>query len=249
MDGTHARIAALNNAVWCNAVCAAHGPAGRFAPGWWSRDQPSPPFYPNLITLDPDVAPTAAIAEVQRLGDLPSLGRFAVKDSFGRLDLSARAFTPLFDAHWLWLADALPATDTGPLRWAVVRDAPALAAWEAAWRQQQEPIEGLGGSPRIFAEGLLREPAVSFLAGYADGTLTAGTAITRSHSVAGLACSFGAGLEPVELQRTLARRAQALFPGTPLVGYESGQALRDARAAGYRQGAALRVWLRDAGLQ
>lgn len=242
MDWTRARIAALNNAVWCNAVCAARGHAGRFTPAWWAHDEPSPPYYPNLITLDPTAAPTAVLDEVQRLCATPALGRFAVKDSFGQLDLGALAFTSLFDAHWLWLADALPDAKAVGLRWAVVRDARMLGAWEAAWWQHQEPLEA---SPRLFADALLHEPAVTFLAGLADDELVAGTAITRSHGVAGLACSFGAGLDPVALQRELARQAQALFPGLPLVGYESGRALDDTCAAGYCKGSALRVWLRQ----
>ena len=47
--------AVANNAWWCDAVCRAHGFAGVFSARWWVSARHELTFYPNVITLRPDV--------------------------------------------------------------------------------------------------------------------------------------------------------------------------------------------------
>ena len=54
-----AEAAAHNNATWCSAVCAAHGDGGEWTEPAWLRRTPAPPYYPNLVTLQPDAGRTA----------------------------------------------------------------------------------------------------------------------------------------------------------------------------------------------
>jgi hypothetical protein len=52
--------AVVNNARWCDAVCRSHGYPGKFGGRLWISAGHALPFYPNAITLSPDV--TAAEA-------------------------------------------------------------------------------------------------------------------------------------------------------------------------------------------
>jgi hypothetical protein len=82
--------AVLNNARWCDAVCRSHGYPGEFTGRLWTSVGHALPFYPNAITLSPDV--TAAEATASQDRSRP----FAVKDSFARLDLAP----PAEAGHW-----------------------------------------------------------------------------------------------------------------------------------------------------
>lgn len=66
--------AVINNARWCDAVCRSHGYPGEFTGRLWLSARHALPFYPNAITLSPDV--TAAEATV---GCRPARP-FAIKD-------------------------------------------------------------------------------------------------------------------------------------------------------------------------
>jgi hypothetical protein len=87
--------AALNNAEWCDAVCRAHGWAGKFGPAAWLSPHRAPPFYPDVVTLDAVAGP-----EVLRAADL-SPG-CSVKDSFACWDLTSEGFEVLFEAQWIF---------------------------------------------------------------------------------------------------------------------------------------------------
>ena len=67
--------AVANNALWCDAVCRSHGYPGVFSPRLWTSARHALEFYPNAITLCPDVTAAEAVAA----WELP--GRYAVKDS------------------------------------------------------------------------------------------------------------------------------------------------------------------------
>lgn len=241
MDLERARRAAHNNARWCDAVCRAHGGDTAFGAGAWLNRRLSPPYYPNLVTLDPHAAGVPALAAI------PSEGQMAVKDSFARLDLSGLGFAPLFDAQWIWREPVRAAGSVASLRWSAAGDEEVLAAWEAAWwRSVQE------GPPllRLFPPSLLPEPGLRFLIGRRpDGTLAAGGALLQGDGVAGLACIFFSGDdERAAAYAELLQAAQLLCPEAPLVGYESGEDLRLAEeAGGFTPVGPLRVWLRKPG--
>ena len=69
--------AVINNARWCDAVCRSHGYPGEFGGRLWISAGHALPFYPNAITLSPDVPASKAT-----VGQDPSRP-FAIKDSFG----------------------------------------------------------------------------------------------------------------------------------------------------------------------
>lgn len=238
METNRAQRAAHNNARWCDAVCRAHGGDTAFGAGAWFNRRASPPYYPNLVTLDPHAGGVPALAAI------PGDGELGVKDSFARLDLSSEGFSPLFDAQWIWRAPSPPADAARALRWSVALDAPALDTWEAAWWRGVQS----GPAPlRLFPPTLLAEPGLRFLMGREpDGRLSAGCALLQGDGVAGLACVFRHGPgDPSAAHAELVDAAQALCPGHALVGYESGDDLRLAEeAGGFTPVGPLQVWLR-----
>ena len=70
--------AVINNARWCDAVCRSHGYPGEFTGRLWISARHALPFYPNAITLSPDV--TAVEATVPRIPHPPAV----IRDRFRR---------------------------------------------------------------------------------------------------------------------------------------------------------------------
>ncbi len=102
------KLAAYNNAVWCDTVCRARGIDGEFLDDAWVSPQRTPMYYPDAVTLSPQ-------AEVlDRIDRSPGA---SVKDSFATLDLSAHGFSVLFDAQWIYHD---PAEVTADLPWQVI---------------------------------------------------------------------------------------------------------------------------------
>ncbi|MEX2296294.1 MAG: hypothetical protein WD715_02690, partial [Dongiaceae bacterium] len=236
--------AAANNALWCDAICRAHGVSGEFSPHRWVCHFEVPPFYPNLVTLD-DASPAAIAAQLDAIDALSAAGLspgWAIKDSFRALELSSRGFSRLFDAVWI-VRDAVPFTaNDDSLRMTIVRDAAQLAAWEAAWRRDQSPAPDELPA-RMFPKTLLADPDIAFLVAIRDGQVVAGAAANRGAGFVGISNVFH-GAEPPDVvwAATVALLAR-LDPNRPLVGYEPAETIDLLQGLGFRALAPLSVWL------
>ena len=220
-----ARLAARNNADWCDAFCRTHGVAGRFDEDAWCSALRTPPFYPDAVTLVPGADAASILARVDAGSGC------SVKDSFGDLDLGADGFGVLFRAQWLCLDRAASST----AGWSVVRSSEELAAWEAAWGEP--PV-----APPFFRPALLASDAIAFLARRENDLIGAGGIANRSASVVGLSNVFAADGDLEPAYAGAAAAAQALCAPLPVVGYESGEALEAARRAGFAPIGELAVW-------
>lgn len=224
--------AVRNNAEWCAAVSATHGTPGVFRPRAWTSRRRTPPYYPDAVTLDPGARAEDLVPFVDVTAPWAS-----VKDSHARLDLTADGFAELFDATWLHRASSeVAAPSRGAWRATPVTDAADLAAWQLAW--EGEPVD-------VFRPALLGHPGVRVLRVVdAAGESRGGAVLNRAAGVTGLSNlhAHEEGAEPEVLTAVLAAAAR-LFPGSALVGYESGEALTTARAAGFAPLGELRVWL------
>ena len=146
--------------------------------GIWISVGHALPFYPNAITLAPDV--TAAEATN---GQDPSRP-YSVKDSFARLDLATCGLTPLFDASWI----ALPVPPDGDdPSWDTVATPGELARWETAWA-------GGGNVTGLFRPGLLADPRCAILACRRDGALVGGATAYTANGVTGILNVFKSGI-------------------------------------------------------
>ena len=235
-----AEQAALNNAIWCDTVCRAHGRPGQFLPGLWVNRQAAPRFYPNVVTLTAGDAPLQMehIRALSRAG-LPA--GWAVKDSFRALDLAALGFEALFDAEWIWRPAEAGAPDLAHAGapWAQIWTEAELAAWETAAGSRADDA-------RMFPPVLLADPALAFLADDPASAIRTGGIINRAAGAAGLSNLFGPPGEATRAFASAVAAAQAVFPGLPLVGYESGDDLAAAQAVGFAASGPLRVWVSSA---
>jgi hypothetical protein len=233
--------AALNNAMWCDAVCSAHGAAGEFLDSIWLHRAGVPRYYPDAVTL----AGAGAIAQQERT--ISALirsrqGGWSVKDSFHGLDLSRLGFSALFEAQWIC---ASPAPANAPqalkgLKWEKASSETELQLWERAWAKSGS----IPGQPRTFLPPLLSDPDVVFLLGLRDNLPIGGGVLNRGAEVVGLSNVFSVETAPETIWRDLISEAGAIFTGLPLVGYEHSAELATALQAGFEPIGPLRIWVR-----
>ncbi|GAA1885849.1 hypothetical protein GCM10009837_04170 [Streptomyces durmitorensis] len=223
-----AGAAARNNAEWCDAVCRTHGLRGEFGAGMWSSARRTPPLYPDAVTLTPDASAADLVARI----DTASPG-CSVKDSFACLDLDPLGFEVLFEAQWIHREPG-PTPVAAHLNWEQIKSSESLPAWETAWNDGEE---GTG----LFRPGLLSD-GTTFLAAYAEGRIVAGAIASPGASVVGVSNLFTSADEESAWAGCLAEVAR-LWPGLPVVGYESGESLDAAVGQGFTPVGPLRVWL------
>jgi hypothetical protein len=242
--------AVANNASWCAAVCGAHSHPGARGRRLWASPGHGVRFYPDAITLSPEVNAAEVLAVA------PPSGAFAVKDSYGTLDLAPAGFLLAIQASWIArLAAAGPASSPagrprGGPDWHQVTSPGELAAWEAAWA---------GGSDAdlpVFTGELLADPRCAVLACRRDGSdrdgatrreaIVAGAVGYAANGVAGISNVFSTVHPGALLFTSLPAAAACLWPGLPVVGYEEGTSLDAARQAGFDAIGDLRIWMRPA---
>jgi hypothetical protein len=223
------RLAARNNAEWCEAMCRSHGLAGSFSPQAWTAAVRTPLFYPDAVTL----APAADAAELVDMIDTAAPGA-SIKDSFADCYLTGYGFGVLFDAQWIWRPAGPPVAESG-LDWEAVKDPVRLREWALAW-------DGGDGNADLFGPALLADPATFVLAGRsADGRTVAGAVASRSEAVVGVSNLFAVDAEAA--WPGVLAALDGLFPAVPVVGYEHGEDLAAAVRHGFEPVGPLRVWL------
>lgn len=223
-------VAVANNASWCDAVCRSHGYPGTFGSRLWISTRHRLRFYPNAITLCPEVtAPEVLTAADQSRP-------FAVKDSFARLDLAQARFRLLAQASWIVREAGGP--PDGDLSWEMVTSPGDLSDWETAW------ADGDSGDGHVFLPALLSDPRCTIVACRRENTIIAGAIVYAADGAAGISNVFGAGLPPDRLWASVWPAVAGLHPHLPVVGYEQGTSLEAARQAGFHVLGALRIWAR-----
>jgi hypothetical protein len=230
---------ARNNAAWCDLVCGTHGAAGEFEDAVWFTRGAVPPFYPNLITLTPDGVDVELARVDELVGAFGSERTVAVKDSFARLDLSSRGFTPIIEAEWYVLSTA--PVETSSVQIEFVSGDDELVDWERAW-SATSPSE-----TRVFKPELLHRDDVSFLAAREGGEIVAGVIANRAAGVVGISNVF---VRPRIARDFLVGALGAVcarYGGLPLVGYSGGAELAFMLSLGFECVGPLRVWRRAAG--
>ncbi|WP_418956926.1 hypothetical protein [Streptomyces tritici] len=239
--GDVVEAAVRNNAVWCEAMCRAHGRPGDFGARAWTNARRTPLYYPDAITLTADATAGDVLAGIDRRTPYAS-----VKDSYATLDLTAEGFQMLFEAEWIHRPAGRPAPAAPEAVWTQVRTPEELADWEAAWRGDDEDAAGL------FRPELTADPTTTLLAGRdaASGRVVAGAVLTEAAGVLGVSNLFATDAAgPAGAAGAWAgvlTFAAEHHPALPLVGYEHGDALTAAVTAGFTTTAPLRVWLAPA---
>jgi hypothetical protein len=219
--------AAENNARWCDAVCRSHALPTRFVDGLWVALEGAPPFYPDAVTIRPDISSADVMTR------LP-LAAESVKDSFACLNLDAEGFSVFFDARWI--TQRSPRSAATALVWTAVEGAGELADWTSA-----AALDG------IIRAGLLAEPGIRILAGRRsnDAAIDAGAIANVTGDVVGLSNVFSEDHHAHAVWHDLQGVVATEFPGRAIVGYERGDDLTSAIASGFTPLDSLRVWDRQ----
>ncbi|MGW5238202.1 hypothetical protein ACWEOW_04670 [Monashia sp. NPDC004114] len=226
-------LAARNNALWCDAVCRTHGLRGSMAADAWSVPTRTPPYYPDAVTLSPDVD------EYDLLARLDSTDGCSVKDSWSRLDLTVEDFARLVVGEWVWLGPGQARSGDGRW-WEPVGSADDFAHWVRAWASDEDALA-------VLRPDLLMEPGVHVLAArsHPGGDIVAGCIVNITGEVAGVSNLFDSdGGDPERTWRGAATAAHEVVDGIPLVGWEAGDSLAAAVAAGCERIGPLTVWIR-----
>jgi len=227
-DEWFVRAAAQNNAAWCDAFCRTHGVVGRFREHCWFSPVRTPPYYPDAVTLLPDVSVEDMLDGIDKSEGC------SVKDSFAELDLESAGFRPLFRAEWLVSAQIRLSAAKG---WSALATEEQLGEWEAAWA-------GLAAGKRFFRRALLADETIRVLARYEGARIVAGAIANRSAAVTGLSNVFDVAGETDSAWAAGAAVAAGLWGDMPTVGYESGDSLDAAHKAGFESIGDLVVWLK-----
>jgi len=222
-----ARLAARNNADWCDLVCRTHGIDTAFDQDMWVAARRSPPMYPDAVTLREHLSASDVLPRIDN-----SRG-CSIKDSFASVDLSHDGFRLLFAAEWIHRSPSRGRVKP-LLSWSVVRTADELRVWAAAH-----------GGGETFRPSLVDDPAVAVLAARDDDGMVAGAIANRSASVVGLSNLFLRETDPGRVWTEASDAACAQFPGLPLVGYEYGASLQLAHRSGFVSIGPLCVWVND----
>jgi hypothetical protein len=202
---------------WYDDLCALHGVGSVLEDGIWSALAPPPPLHSAAFTLEPEASVDQVLA---RVADGPTGG---VKDSFTTVDLGVAGWDLLFSASWLHRPPARPRAT----RWVAVTDEQRLAAWTAGH-----------DTADVLLPGLLRSAHFRVLARYDGDRVVAGAVARLGSGTVDLSNVHG----DVDWDE-LASAVAAVFPGRPLVGYERGDDLAAAVAAGFVPVGDLRVWV------
>lgn len=236
--------AAGNNAMWCDAVCRAHGRPGEFQEELWLNRLGTPRFYPDAVTVAGPDAASRQLKAISTLLEAPHTGPWAVKDSFSSLDLGSLGFQSLFEAEWITLNPLTSEIDSLPpgYSWIDIRSAPELAVWEDSWRGEGDGTANKS-EERTFQAPLLAQRGIRFVAIRHDGRTVGGGILNQGCGVVGVSNVFVRGVEPLIIWQGLVARAVGAFPGMILVGYEGGRDLDPALRSGFRTLRPLRVWL------
>lgn len=228
------RQAALENARWCELVCAAHGAPGELHASHWIDHHAVPRYYPRLVTLGGPEQASEHLGATRELVARDPGAAVAVKDSFRALQLEPLGLHLLFEATWIGLGAGAAAPDLAGARCTVVRDAEELGRWEDAWRGALEPAGSCA-----FPPALLDHPGLDFVACRRGDAIVATCVLHRSDGVVALS---NLGGDPPLALRAGMETARERHPGLPLVGYESGAVLDLAIAEGFERLGPLAVW-------
>ncbi len=240
MDDELLVAAAVNNALWCDAVCRAHVVSTSFGTDAWTALTVAPRLYPNVVTLSVDgrEEQLRRVAEL-RASLVPS--GWGVKDSFDVLDLAPQGFRPALHGRWAALHNDEPGPFDGVSRFQVSRvdTQEALWEWESAWNIAHPEDERAGSL--VFPLSLLEDPDISFLSVWDGSELVAGLVANHGAGVVGVSNLFMTDRHGPRAVWPCLAQVRAMWPEPPLVGYGPDRPTMLGRL-GFRHLGDLTVW-------
>lgn len=238
--------AAKNNAEWCQTVCHAHGIPGIQQEHLWYNSNPSPLFYPNVVTTTGKAGIESQMEVINQLLQSHLPGGWTVKDSFHCLDLRSMGFRILFEATWLFrpVQPIPPRVESIPISISTIQTKPALQKWESAWKGNSS--DRLNQPLNTFKPELLANPNVTILGGIYDLQVICGVIANRSSNIVSVSNLFASTRDPLSFQRIACLQAVCKqFSKSAVVGYEQKHALPAYLSMGFEEIFPLRIWIKS----
>lgn len=211
---------------WYEDIFALHGIGSRIVDGLWRSSGPPPALHSDVVSMEPTATPDALRAA---LAGRPSWG---YKDAFANLPPSAPSGELLFEATWIHReAPEEPRRRAPAMPWRALRTADELARWNAGWDTDE-----------VLLPGLLERGRVAILGRFEGDDIAAGAIARLGSGTVHVSNVHGSDGRTVDWHELLVAVA-AVFPGRELVGYERGDDLEAAMAAGFVPVGPLRVWI------
>lgn len=200
----------------------------------WYSIANAPAYYSNIVTRSRNWTPDGVFDAVA--AHLKGKN-WAIKDSFGILDLEDHGFDKLLQAQWLYLPHQafrpLPSADK--LSYAIVRTPAQLAAWNKTWNSgHATPVEG-------FRESLLKREAIAFIAGYNDSKTMSGCLLNKTAGVWGIS-NFFAPDGGLQYWSDMIAFIFDTVEYADLVGFQSPRVSDSLRLLGFEQVGGFTVW-------
>lgn len=200
------QLAVENNVAWCSAVCAAHRSNETVSAAAWVNLNPSPPFYPNIITRAPNSQATVlTLIERFRAQRLPK--GWGIKDSFYELALVDWGFESVLKGSWFGGVPMGPPTSSDG-DWKKVVSLNELLLWEIAWGGDREK--------RVFPETLLSNQRIEFWYMQSAETIEAGFICFYTNRTIGISNWFSSKDQSIAEMGIIAIVSKN-FSGLPIV--------------------------------
>ncbi len=228
MDSHWLNEAVLNNAALCDAVAASHGISTNWNESVWFSEHPTPPRYPNIITIK-----RGSLVDEQINVVRPQLPlSWAIKDSFSELELKDDGFAIAFDAHWYCRMPNQKTSEktTSDLHLETVKTQSELDQWVSAW----------GEEDGIFNLSLIENDAIELVYIRREGTIVAGMATNQSSDSIGISNAFGQQNDMLLCADLVAEKH--LQHG--IVGYGDEAEVAALSEVGFKEIGDLRIWVR-----
>jgi hypothetical protein len=180
-----------------------------------------PPFYPNVITVEPNSLNSSAINTLMDESNFS----WAIKDSYNDYDPVTCPYKLLFSACWYgYIVGNKRLDNTNYLALSYAETDDELQKWIEAWGQTPKDSQ-------IFNNVLLNDQRVQFIYLRDQQTISCGAILHSSNEVLGITNLFG----NCEDQQRLIKTIQLSFPDSDLVGYGDEDELIRLKPFGFHE--------------
>jgi hypothetical protein len=210
---------------WYEDIFALHGIGTAIRHGVWRSAGPPPALHSDVVTVEPSATGDELMAA------LAGRATWGYKDSFATLMPTGPSVELLFEATWIHREPPVASPSRRATAWRPLRTPDELARWHTGWDTDE-----------VLLPGLLERGHFAILGRFEAGEIVAGAVARLASGAVDVSNVHSVDGQTVDLDE-LVQTVAAVFPGRELVGYERGDDLEAAIAAGFAPVGPLRVWI------
>jgi len=220
-------IAIGNNVALCQCVADAHKIPTISKNGVWMAPHRMPPYYPNLITTEPN---SDVMEHIELLCQRLEPG-WGLKDSYANLDLGSNACRLAMTGNWFG-ASTCAIQNKPPDRLCsatIVQRESDFRRWIRAWDS------GMDG--KVFPAHAYKDENLQFVLVESEEQIVGGLLLNRSGNGIGMSNWFG------DLNSVVWAMTEAVISDQWIVGYTDSEEIVRLTGYGFEQLQAMKVWI------